>query len=114
MLVVETNSVLTKLVGLTIVRRVRDETVMAEHETDGGVDGVSGSFKRGRYAAGLQTRRAILEVASRLFRERGIAGVSKSDIAREAGVFPSQLGYYFETKEALFVEAACREVLHLA
>jgi AcrR family transcriptional regulator len=49
-----------------------------------------------------------------LFRERGIAGVSKPDIARDAGVFPSQLGYYFGTKEALFVEAACRDVLHLA
>jgi AcrR family transcriptional regulator len=29
-------------------------------------------------------------------------------------VFPSQLGYYFGTKEALFVEAACRDLLHLA
>jgi len=70
--------------------------------------------KRGRYSAGRETSRAILDVASRLFRERGIGGVSKPDIAREAGVFPSQLGYYFGTKEALFVEAACRDVLHLA
>jgi AcrR family transcriptional regulator len=70
--------------------------------------------KRGRYAAGRETRRAILVAASRLFRENGIAGVSKPVIAREAGVFPSQLGYYFGTKEALFVEAACRDVLHLA
>jgi len=70
--------------------------------------------KRGRYSAGKETRRTILEVASRLFRERGIAGVSKPEIAGEAGVFPSQLGYYFGTKEALFVEAACRDVLHLA
>jgi AcrR family transcriptional regulator len=66
------------------------------------------------YAVGKQTRRAILDVASRLFRERGIAGVSKPEIAAEAGVFPSQLGYYFGTKEALFMEAACRDVLHLA
>ena len=69
---------------------------------------------RGVYAAGKETRRAILEVASRLFREHGLAGTSKSDIAQEAGVFPSQLGYYFGTKEALFVEAACRDLLHLA
>jgi AcrR family transcriptional regulator len=69
---------------------------------------------QGVYATGKETRRAILEVASGLFRERGLAGVSKPDIAREAGVFPSQLGYYFGTKEALFVEAACRDVLHLA
>ena len=66
------------------------------------------------YAAGRETRRAILEVASRLFRERGLAGASKADIAKEAGVFPSQVGYYFGTKEALFVEAACRDLLHLA
>ena len=66
------------------------------------------------YAAGRQTRRAILESASRLFRERGLAGASKSEIAKEAGVFPSQLGYYFGNKEALFVEAACRDLLHLA
>ncbi len=72
------------------------------------------SANRGVYAAGKETRRAILEAASRLFRERGLTGVSKPDIAREAGVFPSQLGYYFGTKEALFVEAACRDVLHLA
>src|SRR5436309_5102139 len=66
------------------------------------------------YAAGRETRRAILEVASRLFRERGLAGASKADIAKEAGVFPSQVGYYFGTKEALFVEAACRDLLHVA
>ena len=78
------------------------------------VGGEGRSGNQGVYAAGRETRRAILEVASRLFRERGIAGVSKADIASEARVFPSQLGYYFGTKEALFVEAACRDVLHLA
>jgi AcrR family transcriptional regulator len=93
---------------------VSDEAVIVEQEADAGLHAVSEPSKRGRYAVGQETRRAILEVASRLFRERGIAGVSKPDIAREAGVFPSQLGYYFGTKEALFVEAACRDVLHLA
>lgn len=77
-----------------------------------GVDGRLAN--RGVYAAGRETRRAILDAASRLFRERGLAGVSKAQIATESGVFPSQLGYYFGTKEALFVEAACRDVLHLA
>src|SRR5262245_3429191 len=72
------------------------------------------SANRAVYAAGKETRRAILDAAGLLFRERGIAGVSKADIADAAGVFPSQLGYYFGTKEALFVEAACRGVLHLA
>jgi AcrR family transcriptional regulator len=69
---------------------------------------------RGVYAAGKETRRVILEVASRMFRQHGLAGTSKADIAQGAGVFPSQLGYYFGTKEALFVEAACRDLLHLA
>lgn len=69
---------------------------------------------RAVYAVGRETRRAILDAASEHFRERGLAGVSKTQIAQAAGVFPSQLGYYFGTKEALFVEAACRDVLHLA
>ena len=45
--------------------------------------------------------------------ERGLGGVSVKSIADTAGVFPSQLTYYFGTKDALFVEAACREVLHV-
>lgn len=85
------------------------------HKASGHSNEADGSqASPGVYAAGKETRRAILEVASRLFRERGLSGVSKPDIAQEAGVFPSQLGYYFGTKEALFVEAACRDVLHLA
>lgn len=44
----------------------------------------------------------------------GLAGVSQADIARAAGTFPSQVTYYFGSKEALFVEAACREMLHAA
>jgi AcrR family transcriptional regulator len=62
--------------------------------------------------AGQQTRRTLLDTASRLFADRGLAGVSTSEIAREAGAFPSQVTYYFGSKEALFVEAACRSLLH--
>jgi AcrR family transcriptional regulator len=40
--------------------------------------------------------------------------VSLTDIATEADVFPSQVTYYFGSKEALFVEAACRELLLVA
>lgn len=69
---------------------------------------------RAVYATGIETRRAILEQASVLFRQRGLAGVSKADIATAAGANPSQVTYYFGTKEALFVEAACRDLLHLA
>lgn len=64
--------------------------------------------------AGRQTRRHLLAVAARLFREHGLAGVPLSDIAAEADVFPSQITYYFGSKEACFVEAACREVRNVA
>jgi len=92
--------------------------VLLDPDTSSCPDDRTGVSERGAsqgvYAAGKETRRDILEVASSLFRERGLAGVTKPDIAKAAGVFPSQLGYYFGTKEALFVEAACRDVLHLA
>jgi AcrR family transcriptional regulator len=40
--------------------------------------------------------------------------VSAAEIAREAGAFPSQVTYYFGSKDALFVESACRGVLRAA
>jgi AcrR family transcriptional regulator len=43
-----------------------------------------------------------------------LAGTSISDIAAAADAFPSQITYYFRTKEALFVEAACRDLLYAA
>jgi AcrR family transcriptional regulator len=72
------------------------------------------AYPRATRAAGKQTRRALLDAAGRLFSERGLAGVSAGEIARAAGVFPSQVTYYFGSKDALFVEAACRGVLHAA
>src|SRR3954452_10162850 len=69
---------------------------------------------RATRAAGRQTRRALLEAASRLFGERPLAAVSGAEIAREGGASPSHVTYYFGSKEALFVEAACREMLHRA
>lgn len=65
-------------------------------------------------ATGPETRRLILESARRLFSQWGATGVSVADIATEADVFPSQITYYFGSKEALFVEAACRELLLVA
>jgi AcrR family transcriptional regulator len=62
---------------------------------------------------GQSTRTALLDAAGRLFAERGLARVSLAEIAGEADAFPSQVTYYFGTKEALFVEAASRDVLHL-
>ena len=40
--------------------------------------------------------------------------MSVAEIAQAAGTFPSQVTYYFGSKEALFVEAACRPTLRAA
>jgi AcrR family transcriptional regulator len=64
--------------------------------------------------SGRRTRSALLDAAARLFAEHGLAGVSLAGIAAAADAFPSQVTYYFGSKEALFVEAASREMLHAA
>ena len=69
---------------------------------------------RATRSAGRQMRSRLLDGASRLFREHGLSGTSISDIAAAADAFPSQITYYFRTKEALFVETACRDMLYLA
>src|ERR1700710_755200 len=69
---------------------------------------------RATRSAGREMRSRLLDGASRLFRERGLAGTSISDVAAAADAFPSQITYYFRTKEALFVEAACRDMLYVA
>lgn len=69
---------------------------------------------RATRTAGRKMRSLLLDAASRLFRERGLSGTSIADIAAAADAFPSQITYYFRTKEALFVEAACRDMLYLA
>lgn len=63
--------------------------------------------------AGRKMRSLLLDAASRLFRERGLVGTSISEIAALANAFPSQITYYFGSKEALFVEAASREMLYV-
>jgi AcrR family transcriptional regulator len=69
---------------------------------------------RATRSAGREMRSRLLDGASRLFRERGLAGTAIADIAAAADAFPSQITYYFRTKEALFVEAACRDMLYVA
>jgi AcrR family transcriptional regulator len=69
---------------------------------------------RATRSAGRKMRSRLLDGASRLFKERGLAGTSIADIAAAADAFPSQITYYFRTKEALFVEAACRDMLYVA
>ena len=60
---------------------------------------------RATRTAGRQMLSRLLDAASRLFKEQGLAAVSIADIATAANAFPSQITYYFRTKEALFVEA---------
>lgn len=69
---------------------------------------------RATRTAGRKMRSLLLDAASPLFRERGLSGTAITDIATAANAFPSQITYYFRTKEALFVECACRELLYLA
>jgi AcrR family transcriptional regulator len=63
---------------------------------------------------GKRMRSRLLDAAVELFKARGLAAVAVAEIAEAAGAYPSQVTYYFRTKEALFVEAACREVLYVA
>ncbi|WP_256809331.1 TetR/AcrR family transcriptional regulator C-terminal domain-containing protein [Bradyrhizobium sp. Bra64] len=69
---------------------------------------------RATRSAGRKMRSLLLDAASPMFRERGLSGTAITDIAAAADAFPSQITYYFRTKEALFVECACRELLYLA
>jgi AcrR family transcriptional regulator len=69
---------------------------------------------RATRTAGQRMRSRLLDAASALFKVRGLNGASITAIAGAADAFPSQVTYYFRSKEAMFVEAACRDMLHIA
>src|SRR4051812_27563048 len=69
---------------------------------------------RATRSAGQRMRSQLLDAASALFKTHGLGGTAISAIASAADAFPSQVTYYFRTKEALFVEAACRNMLYIA
>ena len=90
---------------------------MAPKRTETAAEPFDGDLKhaaRATRTAGRRMRSLLLDGASRLFKDKGLAGTSISDIAAAANAFPSQITYYFRTKEALFVEAACRDMLYVA
>jgi TetR/AcrR family transcriptional repressor of nem operon len=61
-------------------------------------------MRRSREEA-AETRRHIVETASRLFRQRGLTSVSVADIMGELGLTVGGFYRHFESKEALVVEA---------
>ncbi|WP_370170410.1 TetR/AcrR family transcriptional regulator [Sphingobium abikonense] len=54
--------------------------------------------------AGGARRRAILEIAARLFARKGYRGTSMRDIGEAAGVQGGSLYHHIKSKDALFVE----------
>lgn len=61
----------------------------------------------GGYQCGEDTRVRIIDAALRVFGEKGYDGASTREIAREAGVNPPALQYYFDGKEGVYL--ACIE-----
>ena len=56
------------------------------------------------------TAERILQVASKLFAEKGFANVSVRDICRETGTSPPVIYYYFRNKKGLFDAVARRQI----
>ncbi|MBE3584391.1 MAG: TetR/AcrR family transcriptional regulator [Limnochordaceae bacterium] len=61
-----------------------------------------------RSNSGVAASEVILDAAYRCLVKHGYAAVSMREIAREAGVALSQLHYYFQSKEHLFIEVMRR------
>lgn len=51
----------------------------------------------------IDSRSRLIKIAAQLFAQRGFAGVSTRDIAREAQVNISLISYYFKGKEGLYL-----------
>ena len=63
----------------------------------------------GGYARGEETRARIIDAALKVFGEEGYVSASTRQIAKEAGVMPPALQYYFDSKEGL--HRACAEFI---
>ena len=55
-------------------------------------------------ARGLERRRQLIDVASRCFADRGYHSTSVTEIVKELGVGKGVFYWYFDSKEALFLE----------
>ncbi|MCX2728633.1 TetR family transcriptional regulator [Saccharopolyspora sp. NFXS83] len=64
----------------------------------------------GRLAKGERRRRAILDATARVVERDGVAGVSHRAIAREAGVPPASIAYYFAGIDELLVATLLESV----
>ncbi|MEV2221874.1 TetR/AcrR family transcriptional regulator [Nocardia vinacea] len=60
-------------------------------------------------ARGEQTRKLILDVATRRFADQGFRNTSVAAVARDIGLAPSAVYFHFADKEALFVAAFDRD-----
>jgi TetR/AcrR family transcriptional repressor of nem operon len=60
---------------------------------------------RSSWMAVAEKRREVLDVAARLFRERGVAGVSMAEVMAVAGLLHGGFHGHFESKDALAAEA---------
>lgn len=58
----------------------------------------------------MDTRQVIIDVAARLFAERGMDGVSVREITREARVNLGAITYHFGSKEALFADVILEKI----
>ena len=56
------------------------------------------------------TAEKILQVASRMFAEKGFANVSVRDICKETGTTPPVIYYYFGSKKGLFEAVARKQI----
>ena len=61
--------------------------------------------RRGPRQDGVQAREAILDAARRRFAAQGFEGATMRAIARDAGVDPALVAYYFGSKSGLFLES---------
>jgi TetR/AcrR family transcriptional repressor of nem operon len=69
---------------------------------------------RASQAQALENRKQVVAAASRLFRERGIQGVSVADLMAEVGLTHGGFYKQFDSKEALLAEATVQAFADLA